>query len=46
MGLLNDVRFYLMVALAVLFLLVVAMCSSAYDSDPDGHAKPAFGTAG
>lgn len=39
MGLLNDVRFYLMVALAILFLLVVAMCSSAYDPDPDGHAS-------
>lgn len=38
MGLLNDVRFYLMIALAVLFLLVVAMCSSAYDTSPDGHA--------
>lgn len=38
MGLFNDVRFYLMAALAVLFLLVVAMCSTAYDADPDGHA--------
>jgi len=39
MGLLNDIRFYLMAALAVLFLLMVAMCSSAYDSSTDGHAN-------
>ena len=39
MGLLNDVRFYLMVALAALFLIVVGMCSSAYEAEPDGHAS-------
>ena len=39
MSLLNDVRFYLMIAIAALFLIVVGMCSSAYDSDPDGHAS-------
>jgi len=38
MGLLNDIRFYLMAALAVLFLIIVAMCSSAYDGSTDGHA--------
>jgi len=38
MGLLNDIRFYLIAALAVLFLIIVAMCSSAYDGSTDGHA--------
>lgn len=37
MGLLNDVRFYLMIAIAALFLIVVGMCSSAYDSGTDEH---------
>ena len=39
MGLLNDVRFYLIVALAILFLIVMAMCSSAYDTGEDRHAN-------
>lgn len=43
MGLLNDVRFYLMVALAILFLIVMAMCSSAYDTGTDRHADAGVG---
>jgi len=37
MGLINDARFFLMIALAALFLIVVAMCSSAQHPGTDAH---------
>ena len=37
MGLINDARFYLMIALAALFLIVVAMCSSTQHGGTDAH---------
>ena len=37
MGLINDARFYLMIALAALFLIVVAMCSSTQHAGTDAH---------
>lgn len=41
MALLNDVRVYAMVALTVLVLLVLAMCSGNHDNGPDKHASTA-----